>query len=134
MKTKEEILNHLCECGYKNDEISKIMGYMVGANLKKEDEIVKYRVGEHTFKDFLEWVNKKKEENVFLGIALALDFLRDNRRPLTEKVKNDLNEKIEFLMANKDFLSHCMEYKRNIEQSFESIEDALEGIFKLRDN
>lgn len=134
MKTKEEILNHLCECGYKKDEISKIMGYMVGANLKKEDEVVKYRVGEHTFKDFLEWVNKKKEENVFLNIAFTLDFLRDNRRPLTQEVKNDLNKQIEFLMANKDFLSQCMAYKDSMEQSFDSIDDILERIFKLRDN
>lgn len=64
MKTKEQILAHLKSAGYKQSEIRKIMGFLIGNGTKTPTEEITYRVGYGTFDDFLTWYQSDVEENV----------------------------------------------------------------------
>lgn len=64
MKTREEVLEHLLENGYNKKAICKIVGFMIGKELKGEDEVVKIKCGELSFSDFLNWFNKESEDVV----------------------------------------------------------------------
>jgi hypothetical protein len=62
MKTKDQILAHLKSAGYKQSEISKIMGFLIGNGTKTPTEAINYRVGNGTFDDFLKWYQSEVEE------------------------------------------------------------------------
>ena len=63
MKTKEQVFAHLKNCGYKESEISKIMGFLIGNGTKAAKEPVRYRRGVNTFDDFLEWYQSEPSED-----------------------------------------------------------------------
>lgn len=62
MKTREEILSHLLENGYTKKAIHKIVGFMVGKELKGVDEVIRIKKGELSFNDFIDWYNGTNEE------------------------------------------------------------------------
>lgn len=62
MKTKEQILAHLKSAGYKQSEIGKIMGFLIGNGTKTPTEAINYRVGNGTFDDFLAWYQSEIED------------------------------------------------------------------------
>ena len=63
MKTKEQVFAHLKNCGYRESEISKIMGFLIGNGTKAAKEPVYYRRGVNTFDDFLEWYQSEPVES-----------------------------------------------------------------------
>lgn len=67
MKTKDEVLSHLLENGYNEQEIEKIMGFMIGKDLKGFDEIVKYKKGTLSFDDFWNWFHDIKKDEELKG-------------------------------------------------------------------
>ena len=62
MKTKEQVFAHLKSCGYKKSEISKIMGFLIGAGVKDEAEVFAHKIGDGTFEDFYVWFTSEQEE------------------------------------------------------------------------
>lgn len=87
MKTKEQILSHLKNVGYKQSEISKIMGFLIGNGTKTPKEAVYYVKGNHTFDDFLAWYQSEAEEDcvgncpictMFKLLFSAMDVATDN--------------------------------------------------------
>lgn len=82
MKTKEEVLAHLKSTGYQQSEISKIMGFLIGNGTKTAKEAVRYRQGNGTFDNFLDWYTseQKQEEDdtcpicaMFKALFTAMD-------------------------------------------------------------
>lgn len=57
MKTIEEIRDHLTKTAYTREAVTKIMGFLIGAGLKGDDEQLFVVYGASTFEDFLEWIN-----------------------------------------------------------------------------
>lgn len=57
MKTIEEIREHLTKTAYTKDAVTKIMGFLIGAGLKGDEERLLVVYGASTFEDFLEWIN-----------------------------------------------------------------------------
>lgn len=62
MKTKEQVQNYLMTTGVRPHEVSKIMGFLIGANIKDQDEIVPYKIGDGTFEKFYEWFQNEEPE------------------------------------------------------------------------
>ena len=63
MKTKEQVVRHLKEAGYNQDELGKIMGFLIGKELKDADEILQVKKGDKTFKNFMSWFNGEDKDN-----------------------------------------------------------------------
>lgn len=65
MKTKEQIVKHLEEYGYTPMALCKILGFMIGAGLKAEDEkvVVKTNDLKYNWDDFWFWLNDEKKGN-----------------------------------------------------------------------
>ena len=57
MKTKQEIIEHLLTTGYTDDARTKIMGYLIGMELKGTAEVFTVLRGVATFDDFHKWFN-----------------------------------------------------------------------------
>ena len=57
MKTIEEIKVHLTKTAYTDEAITKIMGFLIGAGLKGDEERLCVVYGASTFEDFLDWLN-----------------------------------------------------------------------------
>ena len=55
MKTLEEVKKHCFKNGYSKEAMFKICGWLVAKGLKEAKEVVRYKVGNLTFEDFLEW-------------------------------------------------------------------------------
>lgn len=62
MKTKEQVQNYLMTTGIMKHEVSKIMGFLIGANIKDQDEIFSYKIGDGTFEKFYEWFQNEESE------------------------------------------------------------------------
>lgn len=64
MKTKNEVLAYLLENGHNDEAITKITGFLVGAGLKDEKEVVKFKRGNGLFSNFLDWFHDRKPKRV----------------------------------------------------------------------
>lgn len=58
MKTKSEIIEHLLVTGYTDNARTKIMGDLIGLELKSPDEVLTVMRGIGTFDDFYKWFNE----------------------------------------------------------------------------
>lgn len=67
MKTKDEVFTHLFENGYSEQAIDKIVGFMIGKDLKGVDEMVKYKKGTLSFDDFWNWFHDIKKDEELKG-------------------------------------------------------------------
>ena len=61
MRTKEEVLEHLKKVAYSHEAMERLMGFLVGAGLKTNDEKLYVVYGASTFEDFLSWYNNDEE-------------------------------------------------------------------------
>lgn len=61
MKTKEKVLKHLMEVGYTKKAINRIMGFLIGKDLKAIDEQITYKKGENNFEYFMNWFGCNRE-------------------------------------------------------------------------
>lgn len=57
MKTREEVLEHLMKVAYSREAMPRLMGFLVGAGIKTNEEQLKVVYGASTFEDFLSWYN-----------------------------------------------------------------------------
>lgn len=55
MKTLEEVKGHIYEVGYTEKAIERICGFLIGKELKRENELLRFCKGENEFSDFLNW-------------------------------------------------------------------------------
>lgn len=62
MKSKETILAHLKETGYTDNAICKILGYLIGAGIKEENEKVLVKKGEAEWSYFWCWLNDSNKD------------------------------------------------------------------------
>ena len=116
MKAKEQVLEHLLEVGYRTDEICKIMAYMIGAKMKEPNEVIKHKIGNNTFNDFLKWIHEKPKENKFKKIACSLEYFVDHNNSLSKEIISDVRENIDFLLKNADELQHFIDKKSSPEE------------------
>lgn len=58
MRTFKEIKVHLTKTAYTEEAITKIMGFLIGAGLKKVDEQIAVVYGASTFDDFIAWIDE----------------------------------------------------------------------------
>lgn len=102
MKTKEEIIDHLLTVGYTEQAMDKIMGYLIGSGIKKEDEIFQYKKGLHQWETFWEWLNT--DQNSFNAVDFVDSLIDDVE---TASITNDctlLSRKLDFLYDLRDEL------------------------------
>ena len=59
MRTREEVLEHLMKVAYSKEAMPRLMGFLVGAGLKTNEEQFKVVYGASTFEDFLNWYNNE---------------------------------------------------------------------------
>lgn len=85
MKTKEQVLQHLMEVGYTKKAINRIMGFLIGKDLKTMDEVIEYKKGEEIFEYFMNWFgcgcnreNKKVKKSKLEAYKEIVDFLMSN--------------------------------------------------------
>ena len=120
-KTKEEILKHLLERGYWREEMDKIMAYLVGSGYKKIGEPVSCKNGIHTFREFVEWIEKEPQGEMCKEIAAGLDYFLSHIKT-SETIKEKTWNQITWLTKNNDFISKCIENKDKIERYLKSTE------------
>ena len=80
MRTKDEIVTYLKENGHTQEAMSKITGFLIGANLKDVKEKIVFKRGNDTWDDFFEWYENKdarNEEHPLYDIFTYLHKLRN---------------------------------------------------------
>lgn len=106
MKTKEQVLKHLKEVGYSKRAINKIMGFLIGKDLKTIDEQITYKKGEESFEYFMNWFgcnreNKKVKKTELEAYKEIVDFLMSNVKDVPLYWLEYLNEDIKNLQICK---------------------------------
>ena len=76
MKTKEQVQSYLMTTGVMRSEVSKIMGFLIGANIKDQYEIIHYKIGDGTFEKFYEWFQNEEPE-VSCPLCGLIEYLFD---------------------------------------------------------
>lgn len=104
MKTKEEILVHLIENGYTKEAVTKIMGFLIGAGIKENDEHIFVRMGENTWGVFYSWVTGQTDE--------TLEEILTNLANAIEQSINEINQCLE---KNKEVIDR---WKKENTQSY----------------
>lgn len=109
MKTREQVLKHLMEVGYTKGAIGKIMGFLIGKDLKAIDEQITYKKGEESFEYFMNWFNseekkvKKTKREAYEEIA---GFLTNNERYVPAYWLEYLNEDIKIVKLQNEELNN----------------------------
>lgn len=114
MKTKEQVLEHLMEVGYTKKAINKIMGFLIGKDLKTIDDQITYKKGEESFEYFMNWFNseeKKVKKSKLEAYKEIVDFLMSNVKDVPLYWLEYLNNDIKML----DIISHSYHTKLNKE-------------------
>lgn len=114
MKTKEQVLEHLMEVGYTKKAINKIMGFLIGKDLKTIDEQITYKKGEESFEYFMIWFNseeKKVKKSKLEAYKEIVEFLKSNVKDVPLYWLEYLNNDIKML----DIISHSYYTKLNKE-------------------
>lgn len=104
MKTKEQVLQHLMEVGYTKKAINRIMGFLIGKDLKTIDEQITYKKGEETFEYFMNWFNseeKKVKKSKLEAYKEIVDFLMSNVKDVPVYWLGYLNDDIKTLQVVK---------------------------------
>lgn len=104
MKTKEQVLQHLMEVGYTKKAINRIMGFLIGKDLKTIDEQITYKKGENDFEDFMFWFDcnwenikvKKTKKSKLEAYKEIVDFLMSNVKDVPLYWLEYLNDDIKF--------------------------------------
>ena len=89
MKTREEVLEHLTKVAYSESAMARLMGFLVGAGIKTNDEKLKVVYGASTFEDFLAWYESDDANDnvcchdcvlcsIINDIAVRLEHAKDN--------------------------------------------------------
>lgn len=105
MKTKEQVLEHLMEVGYTKKAINRIMGFLIGKDLKTMDEVIEYKTGENNFEYFMNWFgcnreNKKVKKSKLEAYKEIVDFLISNVKDVPVYWLGYLNDDIKTLQVN----------------------------------
>lgn len=114
MKTKEQVLQHLTEVGYTKKAINRIIGFLIGKDLKAMDEVIEYKTGENNFEYFMNWFNseeKKVKKSKLEAYKEIVDFLKNNVKDAPLYWLEYLNNDIKML----DIISHSYHTKLNKE-------------------
>lgn len=61
MKTLNEVKKHCLKNGYEKSAMFKICGWLVAKGIKTAKELIRYKVGDGTFSDFVEWFESEEE-------------------------------------------------------------------------
>lgn len=133
MKTKEQVLKHLMEVGYTKKAINRIMGFLIGKDLKTIDEQITYTKGDLPFEDFYKWYNskeiKKSKLEAYKEIA---NFLKNNVKdaPLywLEYLNNDI--KMLDILSNPYHSKLNKEYLGELDKQTKKIASELADSFK----
>ena len=129
MKTKKEILELLSKNGYRNDEVRKIAGYLLGSKITEKGEKVNYHDGNGTFDEFFDWLNEEPKKNVFSDIAANLDYLLNNApSSIPDNIKKKTEVNISFLMGNCEYLQDCVDRKEEAEFFLNDVAEVLSGL------
>lgn len=119
MKTKEQVLQHLTEVGYTKKAINRIIGFLIGKDLKAMDEQITYKKGEMSFENFMLWFDcncenikvKKTKKTKLEAYKEIVDFLMSNVKDVPLYWLEYLNNDIKML----DIISHSYHTKLNKE-------------------
>lgn len=128
MKTKEQVLKHLMEVGYTKKAINRIMGFLIGKDLKTIDEQITYKMGENNFEYFMNWFNsedKKVKKSKLEAYKEIVDFLMNNVKDTPLYWLEYLNNDIKML----DIISHSYHLKLNKEY-LDELDKQLEIFFR----
>lgn len=109
MKTKEQVLKHLMEVGYTKKAINRIMGFLIGKDLKTIDEQITYKKGEESFEYFMNWFGcnrenikvKKTKKSKLEAYKEIVDFLMSDVKDVPLYWLEYLNEDIKTLQGVK---------------------------------
>lgn len=63
-KTIQDVKKHCVDNGYSEKARTQICAFLVGAELKGTQDVLKFKIGEKTFEDFVKWYNAETEELV----------------------------------------------------------------------
>lgn len=63
-KTIQEVKKHCVDNGYSEKARTQICAFLVGAGLKSTKDVLKFKIGQKTFDDFVKWYNAETEELV----------------------------------------------------------------------
>lgn len=83
-KSIEQVKEHCLNVGYTHKDMARICGFLVGKGMKKVEEVISFRVGGKTLKDFIEWFESDEfvdGDYVLLHdkqIGLLIDAVDDN--------------------------------------------------------
>lgn len=108
MKTKEQVLQHLMEVGYTKKAINRIMGFLIGKDLKTIDEHMTYKKGEESFEYFMNCFGcnrenikvQKTKKSKLEAYKEIVDFLKNNVKDAPLYWLEYLNEDIKTLQFN----------------------------------
>lgn len=94
-KNKNEVLEYLEKNGHNERAIEKITGFMIGNNLKKNNEVIRFRIGNGTWDDFYDWyrgeIKRDPVVELFDFMFKELDNAKDAER------KKEVKKHVDFL-------------------------------------
>lgn len=103
MKTFDEIKQHLKKGRYTPNAIAKIMGFLIGKEMKTIDDWMLVSYGDREFLDFYDWFNEeeKEEDSGIDGNEMINQIIDDIEERAKEakdkKLKERYQEQIDFL-------------------------------------
>lgn len=123
MKTREEICEHLLTTGYTENARTKIMGFLIGKDLKAPEEVFTVLRGIGTFEDFHKWffdmpndVNYEEEEmEAIVSILNDVVARRDTAHSL---------EEYEYYQGQLEWLIYLLDVEVEFEDEDDENEDA----------
>lgn len=76
MKTKQEVIDYVLNVGHTTETISKINGFLIGKELKENDEVLMFKRGRNDWESFSNWFNgkSKKSNDELVSMLFGLVF------------------------------------------------------------
>lgn len=105
MRDKETILKHLKQTGYTDNAICKILGYLIGAGIKSEEEKVLVLKGDAEWSYFWIWLNSDEATTCNeCPLCELLNEIADEMENETDPVRlQKLHDRYTFLIESFDF-------------------------------
>lgn len=103
MKTKEQILEHLSNNGYNPMAVSKILGFLIGAGIKDESEMIYIKANDlkYNWEDFWKWYNEDNSKCEKCPLCDMLNELIEIMEKETDADKvQAAHERYEFLIES----------------------------------
>jgi hypothetical protein len=98
-RTRKELIKHAKERGYNQEAIWKISGFLIGVGMKDESEFIVWKIGKHTWADFMAWYNGQDVKKSVVE-TLAEDIFKNIDNAKNEEERERYQAQMTWLCKN----------------------------------